>query len=110
MVYGRPPFYHLNLVQKLHSITNPAFEIKYPAHPLLCPQLKNVLQSCLQRNPRHRPTVNELLKHAYLTPSKSITIEKKQVVSLLCQLQKVLPNDLLSNPALVDVSCVTNDV
>ncbi len=119
-MYGRPPFYHLGLMQKLHCLTNPAFEIKYPSHPLLCPQLKDVLKRCLQRNPRARPTVSELLQHPYLNPSSSIAhatsasnaanatsavgvqIEQKQMASLLHQLAAVKPSALGSS-ALIEV-------
>mgnify|MGYP001450588895 CR=1 FL=1 len=33
MVYGKTPFAHLGLVQKLQAITNSKYEINYPDHP-----------------------------------------------------------------------------
>jgi len=61
MVYGRPPFYQHNLVQKVKYICDPNYHIDI--QPLEnYPILTSVLQNCLQRNPQQRPTIPHLLQ------------------------------------------------
>ncbi|KAI1289997.1 Dual specificity protein kinase TTK [Halotydeus destructor] len=66
LVYGRPPFGHLpNLVSKVQAICNPKHIIAYPSHDDR--DLVDCLKKCLNRDPRRRPTANELLDHPYLS-------------------------------------------
>ena len=69
MVYGRTPFAHLSLVQKLHAITSAGHSVHFPAIPY--PALMQVLQACLARDPEARPSIEELLAHEFLRPAKS---------------------------------------
>jgi serine/threonine-protein kinase TTK/MPS1 len=72
MVYGRTPFSELSLIQKLHCITDPTYEISFP--PLPNPALLDVLKSCLQRKPELRAPIvgpNGLLQHPFLHPNSS---------------------------------------
>lgn len=71
MVYGRTPFQHLPLLQKLQSIPDERCSIEYP--PLHNKALLSMIQACLQRDHRARPTISELLQHTFLHP----TIEMK---------------------------------
>ncbi|KAA8495991.1 Serine/threonine-protein kinase mph1 [Porphyridium purpureum] len=64
MVYGKTPFAHLSMIQKLHSITDPSHEIQFP--PIRNKALLHVMRQCLQRDPRKRPTIPELLQHPFL--------------------------------------------
>jgi hypothetical protein len=76
MVYGKTPFAHLGLVQKLQAITNSKYKINYPEYPN--PALINTIKSCLQRDPKLRPTIdgsNGLLRNEFLNP-KSNSINK----------------------------------
>ncbi|XP_064467386.1 dual specificity protein kinase Ttk-like isoform X2 [Ornithodoros turicata] len=70
LVYGKPPFQDLkSTALKLHAIKNSKHPIPFPEiedHHLL-----DVLQQCLQRNPKKRPTIAELLQHPYLTEGRS---------------------------------------
>jgi len=65
MVYGKGPFASItNLMKKVKAITDSKFRIEYPAFgndPLM-----DVMQKCLQRDPRLRPTIPELLHHPFL--------------------------------------------
>lgn len=69
MVYGRTPFAHLSLVQKLHSITDPTYEVDFP--PTGQPALDAVLAACLTRDPAARPSIEQLLQHEFLAPGVS---------------------------------------
>ena len=73
MVYGKTPFAHLSLVQKLQAITNPKYEINYPDHSN--PALINTIKSCLQRDRNLRPTIdgpNGLLMNEFLNPKSNV--------------------------------------
>ncbi|CDH52008.1 serine threonine-protein kinase mph1 [Lichtheimia corymbifera JMRC:FSU:9682] len=75
MVYGSPPFYAFTQqLSKMQAILNPSFKIKfsdtlkYDNHPdvLVQESLLDALKSCLEREPKHRKTIPELLKHPFL--------------------------------------------
>ncbi|KAK4518173.1 uncharacterized protein ATC70_001524 [Mucor velutinosus] len=76
MVYGKTPFYHLALAQKVASIPNPNHQIAFPAtiaptdetsRPIEVPvTLRQILEHCLDRNPSLRPRINELMTHPFL--------------------------------------------
>jgi serine/threonine-protein kinase TTK/MPS1 len=91
MVYGKTPFAHLGLVQKLQAITNSKYEINYPDYPN--PALINTIKSCLQRDRKLRPTIdgpNGLLTNEFLNP-KSNNINKTS--SPITELEKKIPAD-----------------
>eukprot|EP00929_Paragymnodinium_shiwhaense_P014198 TRINITY_DN122092_c0_g1_i1.p1 TRINITY_DN122092_c0_g1~~TRINITY_DN122092_c0_g1_i1.p1 ORF type:complete len:917 (-),score=247.82 TRINITY_DN122092_c0_g1_i1:129-2813(-) len=76
MVYGRSPFAHLEPVQRLLAISDPSVVIEFPAsHRLEMYSestrlyLMDVMQRCLQRDPRRRATIPELLQHPFLNDS-----------------------------------------
>lgn len=70
MVYGKPPFADVgNLIQKLHSITDPSCQISYPK--LSDPFVVKTIQGCLQRDPLKRAVIdgeNGLLNNSFLKP------------------------------------------
>ena len=54
--------------QKIQAIVDPTHQIKFgdvANGPLL-----EVMQSCLQRNPRDRPAIEQLLDHRFLHPER----------------------------------------
>lgn len=67
MAYGRTPFAHLPFIQKMHAITNDRHQIEFP--PLRNAALSDVIKRCLDRNPRTRVTMGELLDHPFLAPT-----------------------------------------
>lgn len=67
MAYGRTPFAHLPFIQKMHAITDDRHSIEFP--PLRNAALLDVIKRCLDRNPRTRITMAELLDHPFLAPT-----------------------------------------
>ncbi|XP_064458091.1 dual specificity protein kinase Ttk-like [Ornithodoros turicata] len=91
LVYGKPPFQDLTSApQKLHAITNSKHPIPFPEiedHHLL-----DVLQQCLQRNPKKRPTISELLQHPYLVEGKSRAASTEpDLASLISSIEQLSP-------------------
>eukprot|EP00963_Diacronema_lutheri_P001203 scaffold76_cov363-Pavlova_lutheri.AAC.15 len=84
MVYGHTPFSHLPFIQKLHAITDNSHEISFPAVPN--PHAMDVMKRCLDRNPKRRITIPQLLAHPFLHPEtvaptssgNSISVEQLQ--------------------------------
>ncbi|KAH6581552.1 hypothetical protein BASA60_002384 [Batrachochytrium salamandrivorans] len=68
-VYGSPPFGQMTLVQKLSAIVDPRHQIVYPATEDQMAPL--IIQGCLQRDPKHRMTIQELMDHEFLHPDTS---------------------------------------
>ncbi|KAL6771913.1 hypothetical protein ACKKBG_A28265 [Auxenochlorella protothecoides x Auxenochlorella symbiontica] len=66
MVYGATPFSHLPFIQKMHAIIDPSHAIAFP--PLPNPALAEVLRRCLDREPKTRVSMRELLAHPFLRP------------------------------------------
>jgi serine/threonine protein kinase len=71
MVYGKTPFYHLPLAQKVISIPNPEYMIPFPPttsnDDVEVPSaLLTILKTCLDRNPLLRPPLNELMSNPFV--------------------------------------------
>ena len=65
MVYAKTPFHHLtNHLSKIQAIINPRFQIKFA--DVSNANLMEVMKKCLNREPKSRPSVDELLAHPYL--------------------------------------------
>lgn len=74
MVYMKSPFAHLDPMQRLFALTDPTVGIEFPEEHRLANHctatkgaLMDVLQRCLQRDPRKRPTMKDLLEHPFLS-------------------------------------------
>ena len=59
MTFGYSPFSQLQLAQAVRAITDESYVIPFPPHNNR--DLIGVIKSCLQRNPKKRPTVDQLL-------------------------------------------------
>ncbi|KAJ3139368.1 hypothetical protein HK100_011773 [Physocladia obscura] len=69
LVYGHPPFSSLQMVQKLNAIVDPNYKISF--QNVRDPALLQVMQSCLNRDPKARMTIPELLAHPFLQSRSS---------------------------------------
>ena len=63
MIYGQPPFHHLNMYQKMQAIPDEQFEIQFGNTKQFA---KQSMQWCLQRQPLKRPTTAQLLGHGFV--------------------------------------------
>ncbi|GBF89221.1 serine threonine kinase family [Raphidocelis subcapitata] len=68
MVFGRTPFADLPFIPKMHAICDPRHAIQYP--PCSNPDVVDVIRRCLDRDPRTRITMQELLDHPFLHPNR----------------------------------------
>lgn len=75
MTYGHTPFAQLPFIQKMHAITDPHHSIHFP--PLRNRALLDVIQRCLDRDPKSRIIMPELLGHAFLRPEAGNGEESK---------------------------------
>lgn len=73
MLYRHVPFAHLDTVQRLFALQDPNVAVTFPPTHRLAgysestkESAMDVLQKCLQRNPRQRPLIPQLLEHAFL--------------------------------------------
>ena len=72
LTFGKLPFADIkHPLMKLQAITNPDHVIEYPVKEARVEdeRLVSVIRSCLEREARRRPGVEELLGHTYLTAS-----------------------------------------
>ncbi|CAL4059463.1 unnamed protein product, partial [Meganyctiphanes norvegica] len=66
LVYGRTPFQHItNPLQKLAAISDQRTKISFP--DIADKKLLDVIKQCLQFEFRNRPSIEELLRHPYLS-------------------------------------------
>ena len=108
MVYGRTPFAHLQFIQKMHAIIDENHQIQFP--PIRNSYLLDVMKRCLDRNPKTRITMAELLEHPFLHPeeislsssnclndatgvSDSIELSHEQLRKLLIKISKAGVSD-----------------
>mmetsp|Transcript_47961 Transcript_47961/g.111920 ORF Transcript_47961/g.111920 Transcript_47961/m.111920 type:complete len:724 (+) Transcript_47961:1-2172(+) len=109
MVYGCTPLAHLDDVQKMVELSKPTPAIRFPAGHCLekhadvtKAQLMDVLQGCLQRDPRKRLALQDLLAHPFLRSSHSEV--QRHTVDRLVQglmegvLSSLRQADLVSTP------------
>lgn len=85
MAYGHPPFAHLEPMQRLLRLNDPALCIQFPPDHRLAghssatqAQLTDVLSRCLHRDPRKRPSLPELLSHPFLSDAAEVRRETVQ--------------------------------
>ncbi len=64
MVYGRSPFSGFNPLQLVSFFSQPKLKIRYPK--INNELVMDVIHRCLQKDPRSRATIPELLRHPFL--------------------------------------------
>lgn len=69
LVYNRPAFPQTDMFEKVTAICDNSYEIEFPLvedrEDFVA--LSHVMRLCLQRDPKQRPTIKELLNHEYIT-------------------------------------------
>ncbi|XP_013773043.2 dual specificity protein kinase TTK-like [Limulus polyphemus] len=90
LVYGRTPFQHIqNIIGKVQAITNPNYQINFPSIDDV--DLLDVMKSCLVRDPKQRPTIEELLKHSYVMKQTPKPKELAGYNDVIRELQHLTP-------------------
>jgi serine/threonine-protein kinase TTK/MPS1 len=102
LVYKNPPFNKFrDTIEKISAIVDERYVIDFPltADPLVIA----VLKGCLDRNPRNRPSIEQLLFHPYLTCTSQSTTHSSKIIphQLRIQLETLLEGDLLPEEAKV---------
>lgn len=78
LVYNRPPFPQTDILLKMKDITDPNYQIQFDEienRPDF-EDLYDVMYQCLQRDPKKRPTIEELLVHPYITTVHTVLEEQ----------------------------------
>lgn len=106
MTFGRPPFAQFTtLIQRLHKILDPGYEIEFPQE-FPNSDLINAVRGCLRRPPKERYTLPQLLAHSLLKPNclssseQQVFISKTQIHELLERFSEAYPGikpDLLTD-------------
>lgn len=107
MTFGKPPFAQFTtLIQRLHKILDPGYEIEFPQN-YSNSDLIGVIKGCLQRPPKERLTLSQLLQHSFLKPSPNsilqssndkVLITRDQIFNLLEKFSESYPG---INPTLL---------
>ena len=97
MTFGKPPFAQFTtLIQRLHKILDPVYEIEFPQN-YPNQQLINVIRGCLLRPPKERLTLPQLFNDPFLKPkpphdkSDTVSITKDQIFNLLEKFSEAFP-------------------
>ena len=74
LVYNQPPFPQTDCISKIQAIVSPDYEIEFPYIPDRPDfrDLLDVMTQCLQRDPKERPTIEELLNHQYIKAESDV--------------------------------------
>ena len=107
MAYGRPPFAAFTqLINRLHKILDPSYEIEFPTVPAVTSELIATIRGCLQRPPKERLTLLQLQNHSFLQPRSigpdSVLVTRHQIQSLLNKFAEMYPG--------IDPATLTNRI
>lgn len=105
MTFGKPPFAQFNtLIQRLHKILDPAYEIEFPQN-FPNSDLINAIRGCLKRPPKERYTLQQLFSHPFLKPISlpptdidRVLVSRTEIYDLLEKFAEAYPG---INPALL---------
>ena len=103
MTFGKPPFAQFTtLIQRLHKILDPGYEIEFPAN-YPNSDLVGVIRGCLMRPPKERLTLPQLFNHPLLKPgallqTDRVSVSKDQIYNLLEKFSEAYPG---INPSLL---------
>ena len=78
MIYGRPPFAHLQMLQKLQAIINVNYEMTFAPVSGLESAIF-AMRMCLVRDPKRRAGITELLVQDFLRPEENVARLKRDL-------------------------------
>jgi hypothetical protein len=99
IVYKHPPFAHLEPIERLFMLNKPDLRIEFPDGHCLDDhssttkaQLVDILEGCLQRDARRRPSLEDLLAHPFLRSTVEVQREDLDgvVATMMSQVVEVL--------------------
>jgi serine/threonine protein kinase len=102
LVYNQLPFPQMDWVQKIQSIIDDRYQIEFPTVPGRSDfgDLMDIMKKCLQRDSKARPTIDERLRHQYVTfGAIDLSGIGSQLLSFLLQIQDDYPNCDFDGPA-----------
>ena len=108
MVYGKTPFAHLPFIQKMHAIIDESHDIAFP--PISNPELLDVIKRCLQRHPKARITMPQLLEHPFLHPHASKPVNNNSIELSKDQLRELLQRVASSGVENTDVNVLSDQL
>ena len=99
MVYGYAPLGRIKqLVHKIRALSDPNHVIQLEPHPNH--HLMQVMRLCLQRDPRKRPSIEELLSHPFLTgESSNSAITEEEMIRIIQLVKAGVMNGSVATPA-----------
>lgn len=99
LTFGKPPFAQFpTLIQRLHKILDPGYEIEFPPN-YPNSDLIGVIKGCLMRPPKERHTLPQIFSHSFLKPRTTpiiipndhVLISKGQLFGLLEKFAEAYP-------------------
>lgn len=97
LTFGKPPFAQFTtLIQRLHKILDPGYEIEFPQN-YPNSDLIGVIKGCLMRPPKERLTLQQIFTHSFLKPTTKtipndhVLISKNQLYNLIEKFSEAYP-------------------
>jgi serine/threonine-protein kinase TTK/MPS1 len=97
LIYKNPPFSKFrDTIEKISAIVDERHVIDFPL--TADPMVIAVLKGCLDRNPRNRPSIEQLLSHPYLTCTSQSPVQSSKNIppQLRIQLEFLLEGGQLT--------------
>lgn len=86
LIYKNPPFNKFrDTIEKINAIVDERYLIEFPQ--TADPMAVSVLKGCLDRNPRNRPSIEQLLSHPYLTCANQLVNQPTANLSHILRIQ-----------------------
>lgn len=104
MTFARPPFAQFTtLIQRLHKILDPSYEIEFPT-AFKNSHLSDLIKNCLKRPPKDRLTLAQLSQHPFLKPIRvdpdKVLVDRSQIQCLVDKFAESYPG--INSSALTD--------
>lgn len=107
LIYKNPPFSKFrDTIEKISAIVDERHVIDFPL--TADPMVIAVLKGCHDRNPRNRPSIEQLLSHPYLTCTSQSPVQSSKNIppQLRIQLEFLLEGGQLTEEVKVIRQCL----